>query len=297
MSAYLGDYIAGTEINFKFTTFSPIAGAPSALTSGSVRVYKGSSATEVTTGVTLTTDVDVAGLNHVTIDTSDAWYATGNDYSVVLYAGTVASTSVAGTTLKTFSIENRNVKADLRKIDGTALSSATLNLKKLNVVNSSGDAAVFQSTGPNGIGLTVQGNGTAPAVRVLGGSTSGDGMEITGYGTGNGILARCDTGTGDGLHLQGGDESGYGLHATSPTEATDVDFKLGSDALDGISTGAPTGVASNFREMLVQVWRRFFKKATKSSTQIKTYADNGSTVVTTQTISSSGSDEEQGAAS
>jgi len=74
-------------------------------------------------------------------------------------------------------------------------------------------------------------------------------------------------------------------------------FKLASDGLDAITTTAPTGVASNFREMLVQLWRRFFKKATKSSTQIKTYADDGTTVVTTQTISESGSDETQGAAS
>jgi ActR/RegA family two-component response regulator len=74
-------------------------------------------------------------------------------------------------------------------------------------------------------------------------------------------------------------------------------FKLASDGLDSISITAPAGVATNFREMLVQLWRRFFKKATKTSTQIKTYADNGSTVVTTQTISDDGTTQTQGAGS
>ena len=66
-------------------------------------------------------------------------------------------------------------------------------------------------------------------------------------------------------------------------------FKLASDGLDSISTTAPTGVASNFREMLVQMWRRFFKKATRTPTELKTYADNGTTVLTTQVISDNGS--------
>lgn len=251
MSAYLGDYIAGTTIDFNFTTFSPITGAPSSLTSGSVRVYKGSSATEVTTGVTLTTDVDVTGQNHVTIDTSDAFYAAGNDYSVSLYAGTVAGTSVAGTTLKTFSIENRNNRADLRKIDGTALSAATLNLKKLNVVNSSGDAAVFESTGSNGRGVYVQGEGTGSGLYVRGGGTNGSGLYAEGLGSGNGILARCDNGTGDGIHAQGGDDTGgCGIHAVTQAGSggngilavgdgvADIEGKLGSDALEAVSATA-----------------------------------------------------------
>jgi hypothetical protein len=73
--------------------------------------------------------------------------------------------------------------------------------------------------------------------------------------------------------------------------------KLASDGLDSISTAAPTGVASNFREMLVAVWRRLFKRTTKSATQIITYADNGTTPITTQAITSVGDDQEQGAAS
>lgn len=72
---------------------------------------------------------------------------------------------------------------------------------------------------------------------------------------------------------------------------------LAAAALDNITTTAPSGVASNFREMVVQTWRRFFKKATQTETQIITYADNGTTVVTTQTVSDDGTTETQGAAS
>lgn len=93
------------------------------------------------------------------------------------------------------------------------------------------------------------------------------------------ILA--DTGT-DGVVVASGSKTGY---------------KLASDGLDTISTTTPSGVASNFREMLVQVWRRFFKKSTLTSTQLKTYADDGTTVVTTQTVSDDGTTQTQGAAS
>lgn len=77
---------------------------------------------------------------------------------------------------------------------------------------------------------------------------------------------------------------------------TKTGYALASNGLDSISTTAPSGVASNFREMLVAVWRRFFKRTTKDSDEIKTYADNGTSVLTTQTYTVSGSDEDVGAA-
>lgn len=58
-----------------------------------------------------------------------------------------------------------------------------------------------------------------------------------------------------------------------------------------------TGVASGILEKIDQTWRRFFKKATKTSTQIKTFADDGSTVLTTQSATDDGTTETQGAAS
>ena len=83
------------------------------------------------------------------------------------------------------------------------------------------------------------------------------------------------------------------------TVATNNDkagYALSANGLDSISTAAPVGVASNFREMLVQVWRRFFKKSTLTATQLKTYADDGATVSTTQGVSDDGTTQVQGAA-
>lgn len=89
--------------------------------------------------------------------------------------------------------------------------------------------------------------------------------------------------------------------ATSVTVSDKTGFKLASDGLDSVATTAPTGPASNFREMLVQMWRRFFKGAKRTysggTQQIVTYADNGTTPITTQTISDDGTTETQGVAS
>jgi len=93
--------------------------------------------------------------------------------------------------------------------------------------------------------------------------------------------------------------SNYRLSSTrSPAMDTSLRVALGSTGLDAISTTAPSGVASNYREMMVQLWRRFFKKAARSTSQILTYADDGTTVLTTQSISDDGSgNEAQGASS
>jgi hypothetical protein len=63
------------------------------------------------------------------------------------------------------------------------------------------------------------------------------------------------------------------------------------------TVSAITGVASGILEKIDQIWRRFFKQVTKSSTQIKTYADDGTTVLTTQSATESGSDQTLGEAS
>jgi len=87
--------------------------------------------------------------------------------------------------------------------------------------------------------------------------------------------------------------AGLGLSAIPKTG-----FKLSSDGLDSVSVAAPAGPAGNFREMVVQTWRRFFKRAEKvANTSIITYADDGTTVVTTQPISINGTNEVQGPAS
>ncbi len=74
-------------------------------------------------------------------------------------------------------------------------------------------------------------------------------------------------------------------------------FSLAATGLDAIPITPPSGPATTFRQMVVMVYRRFFLRVTRSATEITTYADNGTTPITTQPISAAGTDEEQGAAS
>ncbi len=62
---------------------------------------------------------------------------------------------------------------------------------------------------------------------------------------------------------------------------------------------AIAGVATGVLSMLVQVWRRFFRKVDKDSAggTIKTYANDNASVLTTQTITSVGTTDTQGPAS
>jgi len=110
-------------------------------------------------------------------------------------------------------------------IDGQATNgnNATLNLKKLNIVNDSGDAIVASSTGANGDGIKASGNGsgngmhavagdTGNGIRALGGATSGNGLRAWAPTSGDGISAEGE-GTGSGMYLWGGDTHGDGLTA------------------------------------------------------------------------------------
>lgn len=142
----------------------------------------------------------------------------------------------------------------------------------------------------------------------------GDSVAIIAGGSGGGVVGTVDA----NLVSIGGDaqsatdlkdfaDAGYDpatnkvqgvvLVDTVTTNTDKTGYSLASTGLDSIAVTAPSGVATTFPGMVVQLWRRFFKKATKTSTQIKTYADDGTTVVTTQTVSDDGTTETQGAAS
>lgn len=75
-------------------------------------------------------------------------------------------------------------------------------------------------------------------------------------------------------------------------------YKLASDGLDTVSTAAPAGVPANFREQQTMLYRRFFNKTAYNKTTglAICYADDGTTVITTQTWSDDGTTGTQGAA-
>ena len=128
---YLGDFVASAAVDFCFHTVKD-TGLPTQLAGSPViSIYKANNTTQVTTGVTLTVDYDsVTGLNHVRIDTSDAFYATGNTFSAVITAGTVNSISVVGYVVAVFSIENRSALMPTtagRKLDVSAGGEAGMD--------------------------------------------------------------------------------------------------------------------------------------------------------------------------
>jgi hypothetical protein len=125
---YIGDFKKGQTIRVKFNTFSQAIAPSTPSVNPTVAIYK-DSATEFTTGVTQpTVDYDSkAGLHELVIDTSDSVYEIGKDYDIVFTAGTVDGKDLTRTILRTFSIENRNIDANVIQIAGqTANASAAV---------------------------------------------------------------------------------------------------------------------------------------------------------------------------
>jgi len=85
--------------------------------------------------------------------------------------------------------------------------------------------------------------------------------------------------------------------AAAAIAADKTGYKLAADGLDVITATRPVGKATTFPQMLVQLFYRFFGKTTQTSSQLKTYAADGTTVVTTQSVSDDGTTETQGEAS
>lgn len=120
----LGDRAVNSTIDFTFSTRN-VSAAPATLAGTPVvSVYKANGTTQSVAGITLTVDFDsLTGDNHVRIVTTDAFYATANDYMVKITTGTVNSVSVVGNTIATFSIENRFMRGT-----DSALLAASINL-------------------------------------------------------------------------------------------------------------------------------------------------------------------------
>ena len=158
---------------------------------------------------------------------------------------------------------------DLTQIDGqdTNGNNATLNLKKLNVVNNNGSAVVASSTGGNGHGIEAIGNGTGAGLRSTGGTSgagayligggAGDGFTAIGGSSGNGMTTSGGTGSGSGLVCQSingnghgitatGQGSGEGLKATGGATGNGIEAIGGGTSGDGILvTAAGSGLDIN----------------------------------------------------
>jgi hypothetical protein len=107
----LGEQPLGTSIVFNFTT--SVNGVPTSLLGSPVlSVYKDST-TETLTGPTLTVDYDSrVGMNHVVVATTDAFYAAGSFYSVVITTGTLQGVSMIGYVVGTFQLTTEKTNVD-----------------------------------------------------------------------------------------------------------------------------------------------------------------------------------------
>lgn len=169
----IGNFALGATIDKKFSTRTA-SGTPITFAgSPALAVYKDNNTAEVTTGLTLTVDFDGrAGLHHVRIVTSDAFYVAGN-YEVVVTSGTVDGVSVVNESVFSFSLEARHpapndvadatLKRDWSLLTGEAsrsmlnalrfirnkwsISGTTLTVKKENDSTDAWTAVVTPATG------------------------------------------------------------------------------------------------------------------------------------------------------
>lgn len=126
---HLGNIAASQTLNFLFPTNNGDGAAVAPTTAGTVSVYKDNDTSQTTTGVTYTPSFDgIAGINLISLVTSDAFYAAGHDYAVVL-SGAVIDGETINTILAEFSIEHRhpseNDNADALLDRANAIETAT----------------------------------------------------------------------------------------------------------------------------------------------------------------------------
>ncbi len=132
---------------------------------------------------------------------------------------------------------------NLVSIDGadTDGNNATLKLKQLDITNNAGTAVIAKSTGSNGHGIDVLGNGTGEGVTITGGATGGHGLQVTGGATdGDGINVTGGASNGTALKLQG-DGTGEGLIATGGETGNGIEAVGGADSGSGIKAHAQDG--------------------------------------------------------
>ncbi len=126
MNDYYGDFTVGSVIRIKFNTLTQALVPATPSVAMTFAVYKNST-TEHTADITVTPDYDgKAGIHLVVIDTSvsTTFYVAGEDYDVFFTAGTVDGKDLTRVKLKSFSLENRNRKANVTQVAGQTANAA-----------------------------------------------------------------------------------------------------------------------------------------------------------------------------
>jgi hypothetical protein len=124
--SWLGDWTIGETRDFFFTTRRFSTGAPFTLAgTPAISAYEDNSTTEITAGITLTTDFDSrTGLNHVRVVASGGnGFEAGKSYAFVITAGTVDSVSVVGEVVGSCTIERAAAHTRLGAPAGASVSA------------------------------------------------------------------------------------------------------------------------------------------------------------------------------
>ena len=165
---YLGNIALGQTLNFLFPTNDGNGAAVAPTTAGTVTIYKDDGTTETTAGVTYTTSFDgVVGVNLVKIVTSDAFYAAGHDYTVVIY-GAVIDGETVNAVLAAFSIAHRyptpesNADALLDRADGIETDTTLRQAMRIMAAVLAGKVSGAGSGAESFAGL----DGSTPRVQV-----------------------------------------------------------------------------------------------------------------------------------
>ncbi|MGH7186761.1 MAG: hypothetical protein ACREIB_10865, partial [Pseudomonadota bacterium] len=123
-------------------------------------------------------------------------------------------------------------EANLIQIDGLATTgnNATLNLKQLNVVNSTGTAIVGTSTGGGGHGASFLGQGAGHGLLATGGGTNGIGIRGVGVGSAAGIEGQGAGAAGHGIRGVGGATGSHGVRGEGSGTGSGGSFVGGSSS-------------------------------------------------------------------
>lgn len=213
---YLGDFAAGSIVDFKWNAFSGLGGSITRATNGSIRIYKGNSVTQRSSasGITDSEDFDsLTGLNHVRIDLADdadpGFYAAGSEYQVVLQ-GAVIDGQTINAVLAHFSIERTGGLAAIKEktdalpsdpADQSLIIAATdalaVSIAAIATANQNADALLDRADGVE-TGLTPR-QALRLALAVLAGAVTASGDAASFLSAVSGAKTRLQaSGDGDG---------------------------------------------------------------------------------------------------
>lgn len=180
--------------------------------------------------VSCITDSTNSGDTVVTAEDISSLVAVNDNYLVRPNAGCRnLRPTTSGLTLDVHA--NGDAEANVTKINGSLTNgnNATLSLAALNITNSGGDAVVIASTGSNGDGIDVSGNGT------------GSGILSTGGATGRGVYAKGGATSGAGIRAEGMGGNSAGFNGIGIGSSPGMDLTGGSSGAGFLATGGGAG--------------------------------------------------------